>query len=119
MANALIDEDKQAGKADIRANLAEARAMFAEAKANNDKSEMAKAQDYFTRILEKLAPGSETFWECWLRIFQAKETLAPGDMNVAEEIKKRLGDLKGIHADKFGGEMYKGEFDSLARKYGM
>ena len=33
------------------------------------------------------------------------------------EIKKTIGDLKGVYGSKFGGELFKKEFEALARKY--
>lgn len=117
----------QAGKAalalqqerpgDIRAYMTEARALFASAQASANNADFAKAQDYFTRILQRLSPGSEAFWECWLRIIQSMEgQKAAGSQ---EEIKSKLRDLKGIYGTKFGGEMFRPELTQLALKYGL
>jgi hypothetical protein len=104
-------------KKDIRANLAEARSIFAEAQSTRDKDEFAKAQDYFSRILVQLTPGSETFWECWLKTVQSME--ARQTSNAAEEIKRALSDLKAIYGTKFGGDLLKPDFTRLATKYGI
>lgn len=102
---------------DIRAYMTEARAIFAGAEATKDKGEYAKAQDYFIRILGRLTPGSEGFWECWLRIVQAMEAQR-GDAAKAE-ITQKLKDLQGIYGTKFGGEMFKKDFSTLMLKYGV
>jgi hypothetical protein len=102
---------------DIRGFMTEARGIFAQALATNDKAEYAKAQDYFTRILARLAPGAESFWESWLRILQSMD--AQNSAGSTTEIKSRLGDLKGVYGSKFGGERFKNEFARLALKYGV
>jgi hypothetical protein len=117
----------QAGKAalalqqersgDIRAYMTEARALFASAQASSNNADFAKAQDYFTRILQRLSPGSEAFWECWLRILLSMEgQKADGSQ---EQIKSKLRDLKGIYGTKFGGDMFRPELTQLALKYGL
>ena len=89
--------------------------MFAEAQATSDPKTYAMAQDYFTRILQKLSPGSESYWESWLRIIQSME--ARNASGSTAEIKKALGDLKGVYGSKFGGELFKKDFAALAAKY--
>jgi tetratricopeptide (TPR) repeat protein len=117
LASALQVEKRE----DIRAYMTEARAMFAQAKAGggagNDATLFAKSQDYFTRILARLAPGSEAFWESWLRIVESME--AQKGNGASAEIKTRLGDLKAVYGTKFGGEKCREEFLRLARKYGV
>ena len=100
---------------DIRGFMAQARAIFGEAQAKHDAAKFAEAQDYFTRILARLSPGGEGFWEAWLRIIQSMQA-QNGD---AAQIKTRLGDLKGVYGEKFGGGKYKGDFAKLAEKYGV
>jgi hypothetical protein len=102
---------------DIRPYMMEARAIYAGAEASKDKAEYAKAQDYFTRILGRLSPGSEGFWECWLRIVDSMEAQR-GDA-AKGEITQKLKDLQGIYGTKFGGEMFKKEFGELMQKYGV
>jgi hypothetical protein len=101
---------------DIRPFLTEARGLFGEAQAKNDPRLFAKSQDYFRRILERMAPGGEGFWECWLRMLQSME--AQGTANAAE-IKSRLGDLKGVYGSAFGGTRRKEDFAQMAAKYGV
>ncbi len=105
-------------KDDIRTFMAEARAMFAQAQSASDVTLYAKSQDYWMRILARVAPGSEAFWESWLRIIQSMEGQTLGG-SISPEIKSRLGDLKTIYGAKFGGEHFKGEFEKLAGKYGV
>jgi hypothetical protein len=105
---------------DIRAFMTEARALFAAGQAGGggaSNGDYAKAQDLFTRILQRLSPGSEGFWECWLRIIQAME--AQRGEAAKAEIQGRLRDLKGIYGSKFGGEMFKADFNTLSVKYGV
>ena len=90
--------------------------MFAQARATNDASLYGKAQDYFTRILERLAPGSEAFWESWLRIIQSMEAQSG---SATADIKTRLGDLQAVYGAKFGGEHFRDDFAKLAAKYGV
>jgi hypothetical protein len=108
---------------DLRPFLAEARALFGQAQATvpPDARQYAKVQDYFTRILAKLSPGSETFWEAWLRVIQSMEAqgAAGGGAGAKDEIKGRLGDLKAVYGGKFGGERLAGEFKRLAERYGV
>ena len=113
----LQEQEERENKKDVRPYLADARAMFAEAQANvpADAKQYAKVQDYFTRILAKLSPGSETFWEAWLRIVQSME--AQAGANSRQEIKSRLGDLKAVYGTKFGGDHLAAEFKKLAEKY--
>ena len=113
--NAALDLQKERPP-DIRPFLTEARGMFGEAKAKNDPKLFAKSQDYFTRILARLAPGGEGYWECWLRILQSLE--GQGGANAAA-IKSRLGDLKGSYGTQFGGTRHKDEFAQMAAKYGL
>jgi hypothetical protein len=101
---------------DLRPFMSEARAMFGQARANGDPRQYARTQDYFTRILERLAPGSEAFWESWLRIIQCMEAQS---LNPSADIKTRLGDLKGVYGTKFGGERFRDDFAKLAAKYGV
>ena len=66
-------------RSDIRTFLwLEARGVFAEAQATGDAKAFAKSQDYFTRILQKLSPGSESYWESWLRIIESMEARKHG-----------------------------------------
>ena len=102
---------------DLRPFMAEARGRFAAAQAAGDTKGYGETQDYFARILVKLTPGSESFWECWLRILQSMD--ARGAATGPAEIKKSLTDLKGIYGSKFGGELFKGDFEKLAAKYGV
>jgi hypothetical protein len=90
--------------------------MFAGAQATGNKDGFAKSQDYFTRILQKLAPGSESFWEAWLRIAQSMEgrALPTGPA----EIRQKLGDLHAIYGSKFGGETHKAALEKLWSRYG-
>jgi hypothetical protein len=112
---------------DLRPFMTEARSIFAEAQATGDQQLYAKAQDYFERILKRLAPGSESSWETWLRIIQSMEmTRGEGGgggvgegTDAAREIRQKLSDLKGSYGSKFGGELYKADFDKLAAKYGV
>ena len=115
----LQEQEERENKKDVRPYLADARAMFAEAQATvpADAKQYAKVQDYFTRILAKLSPGSETFWEAWLRIVQSME--AQGGANSRQEIKSRLGDLKAVYGGKFGGERLGGEVGKLAEEDGV
>jgi hypothetical protein len=96
--------------------MTEARALFALAQASSDLPKYAQAQDYFTRILARLSPGSEAFWESWLRIIQS---MAAQSANPAAEIKTRLGDLKAIYGTKYGGDHWHDEFAKLAATYGV
>ena len=112
LAVALQEEKKE----DIRPFMTEARALFALAQANSDLVLYAQAQDYFTRILARLTPGSEAFWESWLRIIQS---MAAQSANPAAEIKVRLGDLKAIYGTKYGGDHWHEEFAKLAAQYGV
>ena len=113
-----LANDLQAEKGeDIRSYMTEARAYFFEAQAKKDPSEFAKAQDEFTRILARLTPGGEAFWEAWLRIIQAMQA-QNGDA-AAGPIKTRLGDLKAVYGSKFGGERFKSDFATLAGTYGV
>jgi hypothetical protein len=99
---------------DIRPFMAEARAMFAQARAAKDPRLFASAQDYFTRILKRLTPGSEAFWESWLRIIQSMEAQSADS---GPEIKSRLGDLRAVYGAKFGGQHWQADFAALAAKY--
>ena len=103
-------------KEDIRPFMTEARGMFGQAQAGSDLGLYAKSQDYFTRILARLSPGSEAFWESWLRIIQSMEAQS---VNPAAEIKAHLGDLKVIYGTKYGGDRFHDDFAKLAAKYGM
>lgn len=100
---------------DIRAYLTEARAIFGQAQAKNDDKLFIKSQDYFTRILARMAPGGEGYWECWLRMLQSME-LQGGDQAT---IKTKLGDLKGAYGMQFGGTRHKKDFAQMAQKYGL
>ncbi len=97
--------------------MTEARSLFEQARGTADSKLYAQAEDEFTRILPQLTNGGDSFWECWLRILQAKEILAGPD--AGETIKKRLNDLRAGFGDKLGGEKYKAEFSRLAGKYGV
>ncbi len=116
-AQALAITLQQEKPEDLRGFLAEARGMFAEAQATGDANVYAKAQDYFTRILQRLSPGTESYWEAWLRIIESMD--ARGGVGSEAEIKRALGDLKGVYGTKFGGEAFKNDFDRLASKYGV
>jgi len=113
----LADDLEGEKPADIRGYMTEARAYFFEAQAKKDSVEFAKAQDEFTRVLARLTPGGEGFWEAWLRIIESMEA-QNGDA-AATQIKTRLSDLKAVYGDKFGGERFKEDFAKLAAKYGV
>ena len=86
-----------------------------QAKETQDPKEYAIALDYFTRILPRMTPGGDAYWETWLRIIECKEALKGSA--AADEIKKTLQDLKGSTAH-LGGDTYKEDFDRLLLKYG-
>jgi len=93
----------------------EARAMFLKAKETHDNSEYAKSLDLFKRILPRLTPGNEGYWESWLRIIQCMEAIK-GDV-ARDEIKQKLRDLRSSSPD-LGGSLYKQDYDRLVVKYG-
>ncbi len=95
--------------------MTEARAIYTEAFEQSDPKKLAEAQDYFGRLINKVPPGKEAFWECWLRIIQCKEKLAGA--GATEEIKRRLTDLKAFYGDSVGGDKYKEDFAKLMQKY--
>ena len=95
--------------------LTEARAMYLQAKETKDVQKHREALDYFTRILPRLTPGNDSYWESWLRIIQCIEFVkGPA---ASEEIKQKLKDLQSSSSD-LGGEMYKQEYNRLVLKYG-
>jgi len=102
---------------DIFNFMTEARADFAVAEDSGTAADYNVAQDYFSRILVKLNVGSESYWECYLRIIQCIEKT--GGPTAAASIKKTLGDLKAVHGTKVGGTKYKEAFDKLIIKYGV
>jgi tetratricopeptide (TPR) repeat protein len=108
----LIEEDP----GDIRSYMNEARATFLKAQADKSNQDYKVAQDYFTRIVHKVTPGVDAYWECWLRIIECTETL--GGQAASDEIKKRLSDL-AASSSKFGGEVHRTRFMELASKYGV
>lgn len=97
--------------------MTEARAMFVAAEESGKSEDFSAAQDYFTRILPKLDPSGDSYWECYLHIIACKTKL--GGPTAAAEIKKSLSDLKAVHGSKVGGKKYKEEFDALMQKYGV
>ncbi len=105
--------------ADLFNFMTEARARFEEARGSGDGKLYAEAEDEFTRILPQVTNGGESFWECWLRILEAKEILGAGKADVTDEIKRRLNDLVAGFGEKIGGEGFKGEFSRMAEKYGV
>ena len=107
---------QQEKEADIRPYMTEARAIFFQAQSAKDPKSFAKAQDYFTRILARMTPGAEGFWESWLRILQSIEAQ---NAAAAPEIKARLGDLKAVYGAQFGGTHFKDDFARLAGRYGI
>lgn len=91
--------------ADLYNFLGEARAMFVT-------RQYDLARDLFSRILPKVPVGSESYWECYLRIVQSDELRGkPVDA-------KRLKDLKVVYGDAVGGREFKNEFAALLKKYG-
>jgi hypothetical protein len=111
LATKLIGENGQ----DLLNNMIEARAIFARARDTDDKKAYAESEDYFGRILPKVNNGSESYWECWLRILESKESLAGAD--ATETIRKRLNDLHAAFGPSLGGETFKDEFTAFAKKY--
>jgi hypothetical protein len=97
--------------ADVFNNLTEARAIFEQARASGDVKLYAQAEAKFTTILPQLTNGGDGFWECWLRILQARNAIQPGDPEGA--IQKRLSDLRAGFGDKMGGEKFQQEFAAL------
>jgi tetratricopeptide (TPR) repeat protein len=96
--------------------MTEARALFEHARATADAKLYTQAQDLFTRILPKVTNGSDSYWECWLRILQSKEIL--GGPDAPTSIKQHLGDLHIAFGDKIGGTTFQVEFARLLEKYG-
>ncbi len=85
--------------------IGEARAMFAS-------RQYDLARDLFSRILPKVPVGSESYWECYLRIIQAD------DVRGKKVDVQRLKDLKVIYGDAAGGKEYHDDFAALFKKYG-
>ncbi|HUO07418.1 MAG TPA: hypothetical protein VM008_03890 [Phycisphaerae bacterium] len=111
LAGQLIGENGQ----DLLNNMIEARAIFARARDTGDKKAYGEAEDYFGRILPKVINGSDSYWECWLRILESKEALAGAD--ASETIRKRLNDLRAAFGPTLGGDAFKEEFARFAGKY--
>ncbi len=113
LADKLIAENGQ----DLLNNMIEARAIFGRARDAEDKKAYAEAEDYFGRILPKVTNGSESYWECWLRILESKEALAGAGADASDTIRKRLNDLHAAFGPSLGGETFKDEFAGFAKKY--
>ena len=97
--------------------LTEARGMYLQAKDTRDNQKYKETLDYFTRILPRLQPGNDSYWESWLRIIQCIEALK-GESAARDEIRQKLRDLRSTSETGLGGEMYKQEYDKLVIKYG-
>jgi tetratricopeptide (TPR) repeat protein len=93
---------------DLANDMGEARAMFAMRK-------FKESEDYFLRILQKLPPGTDSYWEAYLRVIQSREAQGK-DMS---DVKNRLKDLKLGDPASFGGKAFKKDFENLAAKYGV
>jgi hypothetical protein len=92
-----------------------ARALFEQARAQSDPKLYAQAEAEFTRLLPQVANGSQSFWECWLRILQSQDAIVGGD--ASQIITKRLNDLRAGFGDNIGGTWYKPDFDTLLKRY--
>jgi hypothetical protein len=110
LAKQLEAEDEK----DIRSYMTEARAYYLKAQATKNAQDYKAAEDYFGRIVRKVTPGVDAYWECWLRIIECTEA----QNGSAEEIKKTLNNLSAS-SGKFGGEKFREAFVKLANKYGV
>jgi hypothetical protein len=114
-AQALAAKLKTQRPDDLFNYMTDARALFEQARDHADPKLYAQASEEFTRILPQVPNGSQSFWECWLRILQSKEAL--GGPDAASSITKSLNDLHAGFGDKIGGDVYKEEFATLLTRF--
>jgi hypothetical protein len=107
-AAALFDDLQKEEPKDLFNFMGEARAIFALGKWN-------MAHDYFAKILPKLSPGSDSYWEAYLRILQCNEYI--GTPAAKTEVHKTLQDLSASYGDAVGGTAYKDDYIAMLKKY--
>jgi hypothetical protein len=91
---------------DLLNHIGEARALQAD-------SQFSEARKRLNEMLPNVEPGSEAYWEVYLRIFQCLEAEGADK----EVIHKPLHDLHAAYGAAVGGKRFKAEYEDLAKRY--